>query len=166
MRFFAERFCERHSTASFDSGKPELDMWLRESAAHAQRNNTSRTFVWHDGNQQVVAYYSLAAHLITREELGKKIGRGSPDHIPALLLARLALSTSLHHQGLGSVLLSEALARAVAAGQSVGARFVVVDAIDGGAATFYAKHEFKAVPSDEHRLVRKMSDIAADLAEG
>jgi predicted GNAT family N-acyltransferase len=165
VKFFAERLCKRHGTAAFDSGKPELDMWLRESAAHAQSNNTSRTFVWHDGDQQVVAYYSLAAHLITREELGRKIGRGSPDYIPAILLARLALSTSLRGQGLGSVLLAEALGRAVAACQSVGARFVVVDASDAGAVAFYANHGFMAVPDDEHRLVRKLSDIAAELAE-
>lgn len=162
MSFVVEPFDERHDATWFDSGKPVLDMWLRNSARHAQRNRTSRTFVWHTGDGVVVAFYSLAAHLLTRDGIGR-IGRGSPDEIPAVLLARLALSRGLHGQGLGSVLLADALRRAVRAGQNVGARFVVVDALDVAAAEFYAKHGFVTVPHDAHRLVRKMNDIAADV---
>jgi GNAT superfamily N-acetyltransferase len=111
----------------------------------------------------VVAYFSLAAHLVVRTELPPKLGRGSPEAIPAVLLARLALHQSVHGQGLGGELLLDALGRAVQASDVAAARLVVVDAIDETAASFYEHHGFLAVPGNPHRLVQKISDIAAAL---
>ncbi len=42
-------------------------------------------------------------------------------------------------------------------------QFVVVDAIDAKAASFYAHHGFLAVPKNPFRLVQKVNDIAAAL---
>lgn len=110
----------------------------------------------------MLAYYSLTAHLLQREELPRSPGRGGPRQIPAVLLARLALDRSLHGQGLGGALLADALGRVVAATETVAARFVVVDAIDEPAAIFYEYHGFRRIP-DTRRLVQKISDIAAAL---
>jgi GNAT superfamily N-acetyltransferase len=162
-RFLPQAIGESHRLTGFECGKPELDMWLRDSARHAEGHRTARTFVWHTGDEAVVAYYSLAAHVIEREELGSKLGRGNPARIPAILLARLALDKSLHGRGFGGVLLADALSRAVAASLNVACRFVVVDATDADAAGFYQAHGFTPVPGDALRLVRKISDIAADL---
>jgi hypothetical protein len=60
-------------------------------------------------------------------------------------------------------LLLDALARAVTASDTAAARLVVVDAIDDHAARFYTHHGFTAIPGDHHRLVQKMSDVAAAL---
>jgi hypothetical protein len=46
--------------------------------------------------------------------------------------------------------------------QNVAARFLIVDAIDEEAATFYERYGFKRIPGDS-RLFRKMSDIVAAL---
>jgi ribosomal protein S18 acetylase RimI-like enzyme len=64
---------------------------------------------------------------------------------------------------LGGVLLAEALGRVVAA--DVAIRYVVVDAIDDQAARFYQHYGFRETPV-EGRLLRKVSDIVADLAVG
>jgi GNAT superfamily N-acetyltransferase len=124
---------------------------------------TARTFVWHTGDQVVVAYCSLAVHLVVRAELPPMGGRGPPDAIPAVLLARLALDRSLHGQGLGGELLLDALSRTVPASEVAAARLVVVDAIDEATAAFYEHHGFIAVPGNRQRLVQKLSDIAAAL---
>ena len=139
-----------------------LDQWLIESALDAAVRRTARTFVWHRGDIAVVGYYSLTAHLLQREELPRALGRGGPRQIPAVLLARLALDQSLHGQGLGGVLLAEALERVLAATETVAARFVVVDAIDEDAAKFYEHHGFMWIPGTL-RLVQKVSDIAAAI---
>jgi len=152
-----------HLLESFESGQPALDVWLRGSAAQAQAMRTARTFVWHAGDQVVVAYFSLAAHLATRSALPRKKGRGSPDAIPAVLLARLALDRRLQGRGLGGELLWDALSRAVAASEIAAARVIVVDAVDATAARFYEHHGFVPVPGNPHRLVQKVSDIAAAL---
>ena len=161
--FVSEALGIQHELRGFDSGEPLLDDWLRKSAAHAAAMRTAKTFVWHGGDDRVVAYFSLAAHLVTHETLPKKAARGGPTAIPAILLARLALDLRLHGQGLGGELLWDALTRAVAASELAAARVIVVDAIHDAAARFYEHHGFTAVPGNTHRLVQKLGDVAAAL---
>ena len=162
MDFVSERLTEAHDLDPFSCGTPQLDGWLKRTAQHAEAMNTGRTFLWHAGDRRVVAYFTLAAHLVAREEVPKRIGRGSPDVIPAILLARLALDRTLHGQGLGGELLWDAMERSWVASRHAGVRLVVVDAIDDAASLFYEHYGFRRIP-DTGRLVRKMSDIGAAL---
>ncbi len=119
--------------------------------------------MWVDASSRAVAYFSLAPHLVSREQIDKRVGRGSPASIPSILLARLALDRSRHGRGEGSLLLVEALALALEGMQRVGGRLVVVDAIDETAAAFYRKHGFIGCPGRPDRLVVKASDVAASI---
>lgn len=159
VAFVSEALNEHHETEHFDSSKPDLDLWLRKHALTTEARRTGRTFVWQNDGR-VAAYYTIAAHLIVREELPRSLGRGNPGQIPAVLLARLALDKTLHGQGLGGALLADALQRIVVATEVVAARFVVVDAIDQGAHGFYLHHGFREIPGSM-RLIQKISDIAA-----
>lgn len=159
MPFVSEAIAESHSTSQFDCGKPELDTWLRLHAQTTEARRTGRTFVWHEDGR-VVAYYTLAAHLLVRDELPRTLARGNPNQIPAVLLARLALDKVLHGQGLGGALLADALQRVIVATETVAARFVVVDSIDEAACGFYEHHGFRLIPGTM-RLVQKISDVAA-----
>jgi predicted GNAT family N-acyltransferase len=158
----SERLGPSHDLSGFRCGNQVLDAWLRQHAATAQAKRTSVTYVWTRGDAVVVAYYSLAPHLIENAELPRRLGHGDPGRIPAILLARLALGDELHGSGLGGVLLHDALSRAVAASQQVGGRYVVVDAIDHDAELFHQHYGFTATPR-QARLVRKVSDIEADV---
>lgn len=152
-----------HALARFDSGNESFDGWLRRAARHAEAANTGRTFAWIEpGSPGVVGYFTLAAHLVRRDDVPESVGHGSPDAIPAVLLARLALHRSLQGRGLGGQLLLDALERAVDASARVAARLVVVDAIDDRAAAFYERYGFRACPAPR-RLVRKTSEVAAAL---
>lgn len=91
------------------------------------------------------------------------MGRGSPDAIPAVLLARLALAQGLHGGGRGAVLLADALTVALAAIATAGGWVIVVDAIDESAHCFYRHHGFVPVPGSDHRLVVKAADAAQAL---
>lgn len=162
MRFVAEALGDAHDLARLDSGRPELDRWLAEHARAAQAGRTARTFVWRAEGPVVVAYYSLAAHLLEREALPGSVGRGGPRQIPAVLLARLALDRSLRDQGLGGALLAEGLDRVVIATRTVAARFVVVDAVDEQVVRFYEHHGFRRIPGTL-RLVQRLGDIAVAL---
>lgn len=141
---------------------PLLDKWLRESALNADRAGTARTVVWSEDNH-VVVYFSLAPHEVRRDTLPRRLGRGGPDAVPAILLARLALDSRLHGQGLGQQLLVDALLRAVSAVVAAGGRLLVVDAIDQRAASFYEHHGFRWLPGGTLRLAMKASDAARSL---
>jgi GNAT superfamily N-acetyltransferase len=165
VTFVTEPLGDEHDLSRFDSGQASLDTWLRDHARTAEAMRTGRTFVWHSGGGVVIAYYTLAAHLVVRDEVPRGIGRGGPGQIPAILLARLALDRSLHGGGFGGALLADALGRAVEATKTIAARLVVVDAIDDRAAGFYEHFGFQEVPGTR-RLVQKVSDIAAAFDAG
>lgn len=165
MNLVSEALGDHHDPSAFCSGQPSLDSWLAQHARGAEARRVARTFVWHDGDGVVVAYYSLAAHVLMKEQLPRALGRGSPERIPAVLVARLALDSRLQGNGLGSVVLAEALGRVVEATTAVAARFVVVDAIDAEAARFYEHHGFTPIPGTM-RLVQKLSDVAAAVGVG
>ena len=160
--FGSRHIREDDDLSVFSSGQPELDEWLRSSAHHAEAMRTGRTWVW-TRDRTVVAYYTLAGHLLERQQLPTKVGRGSPHRIPSVMIARLALSEDLQGRGVGGLLLADALHRMVGATDVVAARFVVVDAIDEAAVAFYERFGFSLVPGT-NRLVRKLSDIVADFA--
>lgn len=163
--YLAQPLSQEHRLEDFDCGKEELSDWLKKFALHAEGMKTARTFVWTaEGEPDVVAYYSIAGHAVEKAHTPPRIGRGSPEQIPAVILARLALDQRLQGRGLGSRLLVDALARIVRASKEVAFRLVVVDAIDEEAARFYEKYGFKRVPGDM-RLYRKLSDLECDLCD-
>ncbi|WP_432867513.1 GNAT family N-acetyltransferase [Microbispora rosea] len=163
--YVAQPLGQEHNLEDFDCGKEELGDWLKQFASHAQAMKTARTFVWtEEGEANVLAYYSIAGHAIERAQVPPKIGRGSPEQVPAVILARLALDRRLQGQGLGSRLLVDALDRMVRASKEVAFRLVVVDAIDEEAAQFYEKYGFRRFPG-ETKLFRKLSDIERDLRD-
>lgn len=163
-RYVSERYdAARHDVDSFASGQPSLDDWLREHAGTATAKNVAATFVWcPEDTTRVIGYYSLCAHVISRDEMPKKLGRGDPAQIPAVLLARLALDQQYQGSGTGGALLAECLQRAARAAEDVAAQYVVVDAIDKSAADFYRHYGFADTPA-AGRLVCKISSIRASL---
>lgn len=164
MTFRLEPLADHHDLTGFTCGNLELDDWLCHHARNATGQGT-RTYLLLDAHYEVVGYFSVAPHTIERDQLSKKSGRGAPQHIPAILLAKLALAEHLHGQRLGSELLVVALDTIVEAARRAGGKFVVVDTIDDTAAEFYAHHEFEPMPANPHRFTRKLSTIAKAIGK-
>jgi predicted GNAT family N-acyltransferase len=74
-------------------------------------------------------------------------------------IGRLAVAKEWQGQRLGAVLLADALRRAYVSAGTVGSSMVVVDALDEGAAGFYAAHAFIRLP-DSLRLALPMRSVA------
>ena len=129
-----------------------------------QRAKELEHFVVIDEGDTIVGYFAIAPHVLDRGDAPKKLGRGAPRQIPAILLAKLALSADLHGQGLGAELLVRALGTIIDAARAAGGKVVVVDAIDEGAAAFYRHHDFEPLPDRPERLVMKLSTAARHLA--
>lgn len=146
----------------FECGNSELGEWLRRHARNAAGQGT-RTYVLVDETGAVVGYFTLAPHLLERDEAPSRLARGASRQIPAILLAKLAIATSLQGQGLGAELLVGALAIIIEAARHAGGRLVVVDAIDDEAKAFYLHHDFQPIPGHDRRLVMKLSTAAKAL---
>jgi GNAT superfamily N-acetyltransferase len=162
----SERLSEVHDLSRFASGQEFLDDWLRDHAAHADRMNTARTFVFHQGDRRVIGYYSLAMGRVQEEELPSPIARGGPRVVPVVLVARLAVDREVQGRGMGGELLWDALTRALAANALAAARAIVVDALDERAASFYEHFGFIRIASVAPfplRLAIKMSSVERSL---
>jgi len=165
-QWVSERLSEVHDLSQFDSGQASLDNWLRDHAAHADRMDTARTFVLHEGGRRVIGYYSLAMGRVQEDELPSPVARGGPRVVPVVLVARLAVDRGAQGKGMGGELLWDAMSRAFAANSLAAARAVVVDALDERAASFYEHFGFIRVTSVAQfplRLAIKMSTVERNL---
>lgn len=163
MSYRVEPLDDRHDLDNFACGRRELDEWLTRHARSATRQGTRTYLLIEETSGAVAGYFAITPHLIEREQAPRRVGRGAPQRIPALLLAKLALDQRLQGQGLGAELLVHALTTIVTAARLAGGRIVVVDAIDDAAAAFYRAHDFHPTPTDPHRLVLKLSTVARAL---
>lgn len=138
-----EALARTHDLSSFDCGlHPSLNDWLKRFAWTNQQNESSRTYVVHRANR-VVAYYSIATGSVAKEEAPERIAKGLANHpIPVILLTRLAVDKSEQGTGLGKAMLKDAMIRVAAAADIVGARALLVHAIDEKAAAFYRRFGF------------------------
>ena len=165
MTFRVEPLADPHQFDSFESGNAELDEWLRLHARRATAQGTRTYVLVDDVTHQVAGYYALAPYLIERDDLPTRVGRGAPQRIPAILLAKLALDHTHQGQGIGADLLIRAMLTLLAAARTAGGKLVIVDAIDDDAARFYEHHNFMPLPGKPHRLVQKLSTIAKALRQ-
>jgi predicted N-acetyltransferase YhbS len=69
------------------------------------------------------------------------------------LLGRLAVSVDRHGQGIGGLLLVDALRRVVGVATQVGISAILVDAKDRKATEFYEHFGFQRLPDSRHKLV-------------
>ena len=155
---------ESHILDGFDCGKHQsLTTWLKRFALVNQSSRSARTYVVHRAHR-VVGYYALAASSVRREEASVRAAKGQPAHpIPVILLARLAVDKTEQGTGLGKALLKDALLRCVRGANEIGARAVLVHAIDTEAKAFYRHFGFEDCPVSDLHLMRLVKDIAAEV---
>ena len=141
---------DRHD---FTSGAADLDEWFRKYAWQNQLANNATTYITTVGSR-VAGFYALAMTAITRSEAPELFARHRPAHIPAVLLARLAVDQRDHGAGLGAGLLRDALLRSVLLSGSIGAAAVLVHCRDEAARDFYLHNgDFLRSPSDQLHLL-------------
>lgn len=159
-----EPLSRAHEVNSFDcGGQASLNAWLSRFAWMNQQNETSRTYVVHRANR-VVAYYSIATGSIRRKDAPARVGKGLANHpVPVIVLARLAVDRTEQGKGIGKAMIKDALVRIAAAADIVGARAVLVHAIDVHAAAFYRAFDFDPCPDNDLHLMLLMKDLRRGL---
>jgi predicted GNAT family N-acyltransferase len=163
-----EPFSVSHDRAAFRCGVAELDRYFHQQAGQDARRKVAAPFVLVDQSGSIAGYYTLSAYAVRLCELPEAIGRRLPRYplLPATLLGRLATSTSLRGQGLGRLLLMDALDRSWQNTSQVASVAVVVEAQDQNARAFYLHHEF--IPFRDHpdKLFLAMATIEKAFKAG
>lgn len=155
------RLDRSHDRSAFDCGQPLLSDWLMNRAGQFDRRDLSRTFVATRPDETVVrGYYAISTHRVRYEDLPDTEAKGLPRlDIPVVLLGRLAVDRSVQGQGLGALLLVDALRRAMHISEQVGIQAVEVDAFDDAAQQFYLTFGFRPLLDDPHHLLMPMHEI-------
>ena len=147
----------------FDCGAPSLNTWLQRRARLNEAKGGARTYVVCDGDR-VVAFYSLAASSVERRRVSSRVGRGMPEPVPVILMGQLAVDAAYQGRGLGADLLVDAGKRSLAAAEVIGARAIIVQALNDQAAGFYRRWGFHPFSDREPlMLILRIAELSAAL---
>ena len=164
---------KRHDRAAFSCGTGRLDNFLKRTARKHQEGDFSRVWVATEGGRpEILGFYALNAHSLEGDDLPADLTRNAPRHgdIPAVYLSMIAVDRRYQGQGLGRILLADALKRAAAAADQIGIKAVVLDVIEDGGPeaaekrrAFYAAMGFQHLPSRPLRMFISIETIRKAL---
>ena len=156
MAFTIEELdAKRHDRAGFDCGVEPLNQYLKALAGQHRGKGIATSFVLvhSDRPDQIRGYYSLSAASVAFERLTEADRKGLPAYpIPAVRIGRLATSVAFRGQGLGELLLQNAIRRILQARSMLRVYAVVVEAKDTAAETFYRKYGFRLCDPQSRQL--------------
>jgi ribosomal protein S18 acetylase RimI-like enzyme len=144
-----------HDRAAFDCGNDSLNRYIREQATQDTRRGVARIFVavMPEEPKRIAGFVTLSAASLVASDLPAELAKRLPRHpIPAALVGRLAVDNSFRRRGLGSILLADAVKKAMAAAESVAMTVIVVDPINDAARAFYAAFGFRSLQGPQPRM--------------
>lgn len=150
-----EPLSSTHDRAGFSCDIDSLDNYLKKQAKQDIKRRISRVFVAirPEYPATIVGYYTLSTLSIELNQLPEALARKLPRHpVPAALLGRLAVSQQAQGQGIGKMLLMDAIKRTLGVSDEIAIYAIVVDAIDVHAKSFYQQYGFSSLSSKSHRL--------------
>jgi predicted GNAT family N-acyltransferase len=159
--FKIEPLGKNHDRAAFSCGKESLDQYLKNQAGQSVGKNLAAVFILTPDGKKIAGYYTLSSYAVKLDEIPEEIAKKLTrmEEIPATLLGRLARSVEFRGQGIGGVLLVDALRKALQNSSHVASWAVVVDAIDEEAAEFYKRYGFIPFPNKPNRLFLPMNSL-------
>ncbi len=142
---------------SFCCGKTLLDQYIHEQVGQDIRRKLAVCFILAGNDKSIKAYYTLSNGSIPLERLPEDIRKKYPKSytsLPVTLLGRFAVDQKYQGQGMGKLLLIDALKRSCEASlKSVGSMAVIVDVLDSDAEKFYQKFGFIRLPDSAKMFV-------------
>lgn len=155
---------KNHDRTGFDCGVPELNSFLRATARQHGQKGISRTFVLTESTTVILGYFTLTLCEVQSTLLPAALAHKYPIHpLPAVRLARLAVSRKSQGKGFGEFLLSEAIHRTALIAEQAGVIGLFVDAINDTAQRFYLHYGFLPIPEQPLKLFLPVETILSTL---
>ncbi len=164
--FRLEVLARAHPRKAFTSGQAQVDDWLARYALQNHEKRLSVTKVLLDEAGTIAGYYTLAIGQVDFGDLPAETTRHLPRRVlPVAVLAWLGVEARRHGQGLGRLLLAQALWDCHEAGKTFAFVAVILDCIDEAAKAFYRHYDFEEVPGHPFRLFLSARRLAAMMGE-
>jgi predicted GNAT family N-acyltransferase len=155
----------QHDTlrAAFSCGVEPLDRYLKQQAGQDAGKRVAVPYVLVSSDNRIAGYYTLSATNIRVDDLPPQLIK--PLKLPrypafgATLIGRLARDLAFKGQGMGELLLTDALKVALTMSRKIASVGVVVDAKDDHAGRFYAEFGFVPFTETKSRLLLRMEAV-------
>ena len=151
-----------HKKSNFSCGNEMLDIYLQKQANQDVKRKLAACFVITDAETNLVkGYYTLSNNSISLDIVPDAFKNKLPKSyktIPTTLIGRFAIDSKYKGQGLGKLMLIDALKRAYEISKLIGSFAVIVDPIDQDAKSFYEKYGFIPLP-DSGKIFLPMKTI-------
>lgn len=155
--FVIEPLNKKHDRSAFDCGEDSLNEFLKKFARQNAEKDLGKTFVAVlPGESKICGFYTLSTGSVSFEIVPAKLPRYP---IPTAHLGRLAVDNSMKGQGLGELLLIDALRRTAQAAREIAIYAIEVFALNDSAKQFYLKYGFAELADDQHHLYLPMETI-------
>lgn len=155
-----------HDRTSFDCGDKTLNNYLKAISNQHHEKDLARTFVLTSEIEptKIKGFYSLALCTIDLDELPQEIGKKYPKELYCVLIGRLAISQQYQRQGLGSILLVDAVRKAINSSGNIPIPMIIVDAKHDIAKSMYQGLGFSSFSQNEYRLFMTMANAKAVIS--
>ncbi len=154
---------KRHDRAGFSCEHDALTTYLQQQATQDIKKHVAAVFVLTPDGKLIAGYYTLSQYAVDAGELPepvlKRLKLPKYPQLPATLIGRLARGVDWKGQGVGELLLVDALKRALDTTRTVESVAVLVDAKDDRAKAFYHQYGFLELPGHQNRLFLPMRTI-------
>ncbi len=158
----------RHRREGFSCESRELTDFLQKRARKEMAARSCACFVLVAASDpgRIAGYYTLSQTSVSSQSLPEAVAKRLPHYqeLGATLIGRLARDLSWRGQGIGRLLIVDALRRTLRLSTEAGAVVVVTDSKDLKARAFYEKFGFQTL--DARRLFIPMADLLEREARG
>ncbi len=154
--------------SNFDCGTPALNQYLAQKASQHEAKNITRTWCV-ERNGALAGYHSLTNASVDVSALPPDTMKKYklPTHqLPVVRLARLAVDSRFQGQGLGQILLVDAMEKVIQVAALSGCIGLMVDAKDDRAAGFYLEFGLRQAPENGLLLFMPLPEIQELLQQG
>jgi predicted GNAT family N-acyltransferase len=153
----------KHSRSSFCCGEESLDNYIRKQASQDLKKRVSTVFVLtNEPETDILAYYTLSSYSVNVTALAEDVSKRLPRYpiLPATLLGRLAVDNNQKGNGLGELLLIDALKKSLDTATQVASLAVIAEALNEKALSFYTKYGFRQFNQEPMKLYLPMQSVA------
>ena len=160
-RFVIEPLSKHHDRSGFSCGNDRIDSYFRQTVSQDIKRNYATCFVATESTTgKLAGFYTLSYSNLPLTEIPEVTAKKLPRYptVPAVLIGWLGRHRDFAGQGLGELLLFDAIA--TVANSKIGAHAIFADAIDPEAAGFYAAFGFMPLLNKPLTLFMPMATAA------